>query len=75
MSKKLSLMIKNKLEMKNIVKIISAVFSVMALSFFVSCDTEEVKKTDNDGSLELNDSGAISVQKRSGGEKVIKKLF
>jgi|GEM_PF-4983787 len=34
--------------MKNIVKIISVVFSVMALFFFVSCDTEETKKTGND---------------------------
>jgi len=39
--------------MKNIVKIISIAFSVMALSFFVSCDTEETKKTDDGKFLEI----------------------
>jgi len=60
--------------MRNIVKIFSVAFSVMALSFFVSCDTEETSKTDSDNSIELNDlNTTTSVQKRGSEGEVIYK--
>jgi len=55
-------------------KRISIAFSVMALLFFVSCDTEETNKTDSDNSIELNELDATSVQKRPEGEMVYRSV-
>jgi len=55
-------------------KIILAAFSVMALLFFVSCDTEETNKTDSDNSIELNELDTTSVQKRPEGEMVYRSV-